>query len=139
MKAAGSMCYRAVLIVVILAAAVSGGRLILSDESRNQWALYMLVIPSQVNLGEGTGGRGRAFPCCASENFFLPACMVHSSNAKIIPLLALGRRVSSANVSADISGCGRSSGDRTASGIFRAYAQAKKVKKVLCSTTLDTC
>lgn len=36
------------LIVALLAAAVGGMRLVLAPGSRKEWALYLLVIPSQV-------------------------------------------------------------------------------------------
>lgn len=50
MRAAGRRCYSAVVIVALLAAVVGGIRLVLAEGARKEWALYLLVIPGQVNL-----------------------------------------------------------------------------------------
>lgn len=49
-KDAGRRCYTAVLIVALLAAAAGGIRLGFAPGSRKEWALYLLVIPSQVKI-----------------------------------------------------------------------------------------
>lgn len=47
-RAAGRRCHSAVLIVAVLAALVGAIRLLLADGSRNDWPLFVLVIPGQV-------------------------------------------------------------------------------------------
>ncbi|CAM9509911.1 unnamed protein product, partial [Hapterophycus canaliculatus] len=45
-RAAGKRCYSAVLLVAFLAAAVGGIRLLLADGSREDWPVFLLVIPA---------------------------------------------------------------------------------------------